>query len=239
LVSREAAAVAVPPALGPLVPAPPATRLTTEPTTDESDRPSLAPPAGNDDFELPPAEVPDDGPAEFGEGTETVRDGTDAAGVVTDGTVPTGVVTFGVVAEGVVTFGVVAVGVVTFGVVTDGVAIFGVDTDGTVTFGTVAAGTVAAGTAAVGTATLGALTAGTATEGNDWSADATAASTSAKPMIVAARKVRRRRCPARRDRETRIGSPLFCFVSGSYPMLTKANTDHLIGWVNASGAVAP
>src|ERR1700759_2924288 len=53
---------------------------------------------------------------------------------------------------------------------------------------------------------------------------------SASPMIVAARKVRRRLCAARRDRETRIGSPLFRLFSESYPMLTKANTDHLIGW---------
>jgi hypothetical protein len=146
-------------------------------------------------------------------------------GVVTFGVVTVGVVTFGVVTVGVVTFGVVTVGVVTFGVVTVGVVIFGVlatgvetlgvDTAGTATLGTLTwgvltAGALTAGTAAAGALTAGALTAGTFTgvAGSDWSADATAARPSARLMMVAARRVRRRVRPIRLDPDTtRIGLP--------------------------------
>ena len=159
-------------------------------------------------------------------------------GVVTFGVVTVGVVTFGVVTVGVVTFGVVTVGVVTFGVVTVGVVTFGVVTVGVVTgvetLGVDTDGTATLGTLTWGVLADGALTAGRLTParspqelqperlpprahrrdlhrgiaGSDWSADATAARISAKPIIVAARKIRRRVCPTRLDPDTtRIGLP--------------------------------
>jgi hypothetical protein len=154
----------------------------------------------------------------------TVATGVVTFGVVTFGVVTVGVVTFGVVTVGVVTFGVVIFGVVTvgvviFGVVTVGVVTFGVDTDetatlGTLTWGVLNEGALTAGAATAGALTAGALTAGVLTAGalttgtftdevagSDWSADATAARISAKPITVAARKVRRV-CPTRLDPDT-------------------------------------
>ena len=157
-------------------------------------------------------------------------------GVVTVGVVTVGVVTVGVVTVGVVTFGVLATDVERLGVDTDGTATLGTLTWGVLTEGALTAGTATAGalttgaltaaaatagalttgalTAAAATAgalTTGALSAGTFTDevaGCDWSADATAAKISAKPIIVAARKARRRVCLARLDPgTTRIVSP--------------------------------
>jgi hypothetical protein len=257
----EAAAAAVPPAPGAVdVPALLA-RLRTEPATEGSEEfPCVAPPAGDEDVAVPRPAITDDDVRVAGMdtlGADTVRlvaDGTVAEGKVTDGTVATGLVTFGVVTVGVVTFGVVTVGVVTFGVVTVGVVTFGVDTDGTATLGTLTwgvlsdgaltagaanAGALTAGVFTAGAATADALTAGTFTEdiaGSDWSADATAARISAKPIIVAARKVRRRVCAARLDPDTtRIWAPLIRRLLEDYPLLIKPNKDHQIGW----GSVRP
>jgi GLTT repeat (6 copies) len=133
-------------------------------------------------------------------------------GVVTLGVVTVGVVTVGVVTLGVVTVGVVTLGVVTVGVVTLGVVTVGVVTAGVVTFGAVATGveTVAADTVSCGTVSCGTPTDATVTDevdGSSWSADATAARRSARPMMVAARRVRRRVRPARLDPDTTTPVP--------------------------------
>ena len=157
---------------------------------------------------------------------EALTAGAFAAAVLTAGVFTAGVLTAGAFTAGTLTAGALTAGAFTAGALTAGAwtgaltagALTGALTAGALTGAALTAGALTACALPTAVLTEGTLTGGTATDevvGSDWSADATAARMSARPTMVAAKKLRRLVCAARLDPETRIGFPLVAAYQGS------------------------